>query len=44
MSWYIIEYTIRQVWKNKKVQADNIDSVRSKVPKSAKNVRIWKTL
>ncbi len=44
MNWYIIEYTIRQVWKHKTVQADDIDSVKRKVPKSARNVRIWKTL
>ena len=44
MSWYIIEYTIRQVHKHKYVQADCIDSVRRKIPKSARNVRIWKTL
>ena len=44
MNWYIIEYTIRHVWRHKTVQADCIDSVKRKVPKSARNIRIWKTL
>ncbi len=44
MFWFILEFTIGQVWKNKRVKADDADSAKSQLPRSAKNIKVWKTL
>lgn len=43
MKWYLLEYTIGHEWKHKKVQACDSEDAKSKLPKRARNVRVWLT-
>lgn len=43
MKWYLLEYTIDHTWKHVVVQAFTTKDAKSKLPKRAKNVRVWVT-
>lgn len=43
MKWYLLEYTIGHTWRHKTVQAETPEDAKSKLPKRARNVRVWVT-
>jgi len=43
MKRYLLEYTVNYTWKSKYVQACDSEDAKSKLPKRARNVRVWLT-
>lgn len=43
MNWYIIEFTIEDVQKHIAVEAYDVKDAKRKLPKRARNVRVWLT-
>lgn len=43
MKRYLLEYTVNYVWRHKYIVAENPLDAKSKLPRRARNVRVWLT-
>lgn len=43
MKWYLLEYTVNYTWRHKYVKAESPLDAKSKLPRRARNVRVWLT-